>query len=295
MPFCFFRKRWRGRGRARGRGRERGRGRGRGSGRCFVFEQESSLFFFLFLFFLKNDRTLRNSGRRVFLATNSLWDYTDVVMRHLLGGGVSQTTGAPLWLDLFDVVVTGCGKPAFFKESRPLLEVDPATGLLRNTDSGTPMVPIGEADLPSRGSGRGGSGGRSKGVTPRPTSTTPTSTSPAVSSFASGASTSTSHPSVQMASRRGPARVFQGGCAFVSRCRIFCFFWRERKKEKSTRKKITKKELTLFFLPPQLSLYKKKIETGPIWTCTGDWASRAGQRCAVSCPFFEWFSSDFKG
>ena len=157
--------------------------------------------------------------RRVVLATNSLWDYTDVVMRFLLGGGVSPTTGSPLWLDLFDVVVTGCGKPAFFKEARPLLEVDPATGLLRNTDSGTPMVPIGEADLPSRGGG--GSGGSSgKGAAAAATSTTASrapsasGSSSSSSSFASGASTSTTHPSVQMASRRGPARVFQGGCVF---------------------------------------------------------------------------------
>ena len=163
----------------------------------------------------KKIRTLRNSGRRVFLATNSLWDYTDVVMRHLVGGGVNPTTGAPLWLDLFDVVVTGCGKPAFFKEARPLLEVDPATGLLRNTDSGTPMVPIGEADLPARGSGSGGGSGSGKGATATSTSTKATTKAkePASSSssFASGASTSTTHPLVQMASRRGPARVFQGG------------------------------------------------------------------------------------
>ena len=146
-------------------------------------------------------------------------------MRYLLGGGVNPATGSPLWLDLFDVVVTGCGKPAFFKEARPLLEVDPATGLLRNTDSGTPMVPIGEADLPSaRGSGnRGGAGGSGggKGSAAAAAESTKTSSPPsssssssAVSSFASGASTSTTHPSVQMASRRGPARVFQGGCVF---------------------------------------------------------------------------------
>ena len=163
---------------------------------------------------LETFRTLRNSGRRVFLATNSLWDYTDVVMRYLLGGGVNPTTGSPLWLDLFDVVVTGCGKPAFFKEARPLLEVDPATGLLRNTDSGTPMVPIGEADLPARGAG-GGKGSADSTKAPSSSSSSPASaaaaSSSSSSSFASGASTSTTHPSVQLASRRGPARVFQGG------------------------------------------------------------------------------------
>ena len=48
------------------------------------------------------------------------------------------------WLDYFDVVVTGCGKPAFFEVKKPIFEVDTATGALYNTDSGTPMVPIGE-------------------------------------------------------------------------------------------------------------------------------------------------------
>lgn len=95
-------------------------------------------------------RTLRSSGRKLFLATNSLWDYTDVVMRHLLGGA-KDGDGAPKWLRHFDAVITGCGKPGFFTERRPQFEVDPATGWLRNTDSGTPMVPIGDADLPKGG------------------------------------------------------------------------------------------------------------------------------------------------
>ena len=43
----------------------------------------------------------------------------------------------------------GCGKPAFFTEKKPLFEILPESGLLRNTDGGTPMVTIGEADLPS--------------------------------------------------------------------------------------------------------------------------------------------------
>ena len=137
-------------------------------------------------------------------------------MRHLLGGGVNPTTGSPLWLDLFDVVVTGCGKPAFFKEARPLLEVDPATGLLRNTDSGTPMVPIGEADLPARGGSVGGGKDAATSISTTKSSAAHSSAAAvSSSSFASGASTSTTHPSVQMASRRGPARVFQGGCVFL--------------------------------------------------------------------------------
>jgi len=47
------------------------------------------------------------------------------------------------WLDYFDVVITGCGKPAFFEVKKPLFEVDTKTGALYNTDNGTPMIPIG--------------------------------------------------------------------------------------------------------------------------------------------------------
>ena len=43
----------------------------------------------------------------------------------------------------------GCGKPAFFTVKNPLFEILPESGLLRNTDGGTPMIPIGEADMPS--------------------------------------------------------------------------------------------------------------------------------------------------
>ncbi|KAK9843987.1 hypothetical protein WJX81_001142 [Elliptochloris bilobata] len=92
--------------------------------------------------------TLRASGRQVFLATNSLWDYTHIVMNFLLHG----RTGAERnydWLEYFNVVITGCGKPDFFIQKKPLFEVHLDTGLLYNTDGGTPMVPIGEEDLPT--------------------------------------------------------------------------------------------------------------------------------------------------
>lgn len=90
---------------------------------------------------------LRASGRKVFLATNSLWDYTHVVMNYLLGGKVGAAKNDE-WLQHFDVVLTGCGKPAFFSQSRPLFEVHTPSGLLYNTEGGSPMLPIGEDDLP---------------------------------------------------------------------------------------------------------------------------------------------------
>lgn len=90
----------------------------------------------------------RAAGKKLFVATNSLWDYTHVVMNYLLTGRVGSQKNED-WLEYFDVVITGCGKPAFFTSRKPMFEVQTGSGMLRNTDSGNPMVPIGEQDLPS--------------------------------------------------------------------------------------------------------------------------------------------------
>ena len=92
---------------------------------------------------------MRQSGKKVFLATNSLYDYTSVVMNWLIDGktGKDRDEG---WLSYFDVVVTGCGKPRFFIERKDLFEVQPGTFTLLNTESGSPMIPIGEDDFPSQ-------------------------------------------------------------------------------------------------------------------------------------------------
>ena len=64
---------------------------------------------------------LRSGGKKLFLLTNSLWDYTDAVMRHLLDGVVAEY---PSWRNYFDVVVTGASKPSFFGLGSTFLEVD---------------------------------------------------------------------------------------------------------------------------------------------------------------------------
>lgn len=67
---------------------------------------------------------LRSSGKKLFLLTNSLFDYTDAVMKFLLDG---ERRAYPSWRNYFDVVIVGGAKPAFFNERRPFLQVDPAT------------------------------------------------------------------------------------------------------------------------------------------------------------------------
>lgn len=93
-------------------------------------------------------KNFKADGKKLFLATNSLWDYTNVVMNFLL----TERSGAEKnlnWLEYFDVVMTGCGKPAFFSANQPLFVVDPVNGKLGNTDNGAPTISIDEEDLPS--------------------------------------------------------------------------------------------------------------------------------------------------
>jgi HAD superfamily 5'-nucleotidase-like hydrolase len=67
----------------------------------------------------------RSSGKKLFLLTNSLYDYTTTVMSYLLDGA---RKAYPSWRNYFDIVLVGAGKPAFFNELRPFVHIDAATG-----------------------------------------------------------------------------------------------------------------------------------------------------------------------
>ena len=68
---------------------------------------------------------LRSSGKKLFLLTNSLYDYTDAVMSFLFN---RARTPYPSWRNYFDVVIVGGAKPAFFMEQRPFIAIDPISG-----------------------------------------------------------------------------------------------------------------------------------------------------------------------
>ncbi|KAI3821040.1 hypothetical protein L1987_08596 [Smallanthus sonchifolius] len=94
---------------------------------------------------------LRTSGFAVFLVTNSLWDYTNVVMNFLCGpqkpdGSSSLSLD---WLQHFDIVISGSAKPKFFHDENRtnLFAVDTDTGMLINTDNGSPMAQVGAPSL----------------------------------------------------------------------------------------------------------------------------------------------------
>lgn len=56
---------------------------------------------------------LKKSGKKVFLLTNSLYEYTNRVMDYLVhaGGKYEQIN----WKDLFDVIIVGAAKPSFLR------------------------------------------------------------------------------------------------------------------------------------------------------------------------------------
>ncbi|KAD4385567.1 hypothetical protein E3N88_25736 [Mikania micrantha] len=94
---------------------------------------------------------LKTSGFAVFLVTNSLWDYTNVVMNFLCGPQKLDGS-SPLsldWLQHFDVVISGSAKPKFFHDENRtnIFAVDTDSGMLINTDNGSPMAQVGFPSL----------------------------------------------------------------------------------------------------------------------------------------------------
>ena len=82
--------------------------------------------------FLTTFEHLRQSEKKLFLATNSLWGYTHIIMNYLFFG--KTKTLSTKWLDYFDLIITGACKPSFFTDKNPLYEVDIKSGYLKNTD-----------------------------------------------------------------------------------------------------------------------------------------------------------------
>jgi hypothetical protein len=54
----------------------------------------------------------RRFNKKVFLLTNSLWDYTQVVMNYLEGKKEGDQKDLK-WVDYFDLIIVGGNKPAF--------------------------------------------------------------------------------------------------------------------------------------------------------------------------------------
>ncbi|MBI5529225.1 MAG: HAD-IG family 5'-nucleotidase [Deltaproteobacteria bacterium] len=64
----------------------------------------------------------RSGGKKLFILTNSLWDYTNAVMGYLLNDAMAEY---PSWMQYFDIVAVGASKPGFFTGAQPFYEVEP--------------------------------------------------------------------------------------------------------------------------------------------------------------------------
>jgi len=79
----------------------------------------------------------KDAGIKVFLLTNSHWEYTSVAMNYLFHGRKveAQLKSMDEWMDLFDLVVVGSCKPAYMVDPYlNLYRVNPKDGSLLNTD-----------------------------------------------------------------------------------------------------------------------------------------------------------------
>ncbi|MES2615255.1 MAG: HAD-IG family 5'-nucleotidase [Bdellovibrionota bacterium] len=85
---------------------------------------------------------LRLSGRKLFVVTNSLWDYTNVVMGFLLRSTPQQVISQKNWTDYFDIIITGSKKPDFFMAKNPIYEVNLDSGLLKNIENNTSNIKV---------------------------------------------------------------------------------------------------------------------------------------------------------
>jgi HAD superfamily 5'-nucleotidase-like hydrolase len=68
---------------------------------------------------------LRSAGRKLFLLTNSYYDYTRAVMSYLLDGAMAAY---PTWRDYFDIAIVGGEKPGFFTGKKPFVQIEPGSG-----------------------------------------------------------------------------------------------------------------------------------------------------------------------
>jgi len=63
----------------------------------------------------------KNAGKKLFLLTNSYFEYTNKVMSYLLDGALNEYES---WRDYFDLILVGSKKPLFFSEGAELFKLD---------------------------------------------------------------------------------------------------------------------------------------------------------------------------
>ncbi len=71
----------------------------------------------------------KKHGKKLWVITNSDYEYSKLLLDYAINPFLKNHKH---WSELFNIVVTAANKPKFFTDKMPLLQVDPATGLMRN-------------------------------------------------------------------------------------------------------------------------------------------------------------------
>ena len=71
----------------------------------------------------------KRHGKQLWVITNSDYEYTKLLLDYSINPFLTEYKD---WSQLFNLVVTFASKPKFFTDNSPLLQIDPATGLMRN-------------------------------------------------------------------------------------------------------------------------------------------------------------------
>ncbi|WPU63278.1 HAD-IG family 5'-nucleotidase [Peredibacter starrii] len=71
----------------------------------------------------------KRHGKKLWVITNSDYEYSKLLLDYSINPYLKEHKH---WSELFNLVVTAASKPRFFTDKMPLLQIDPATGLMRN-------------------------------------------------------------------------------------------------------------------------------------------------------------------
>lgn len=71
----------------------------------------------------------KKHGKKLWVITNSDYEYSKLLLDYAINPFLKDHKN---WMELFNLVVTAASKPKFFTDKMPLLQIDPATGLMRN-------------------------------------------------------------------------------------------------------------------------------------------------------------------
>lgn len=72
---------------------------------------------------------LRKHGKKLFILTNSFYDYTKALMDYAVNPFLKNYKD---WTEVFEIVITGARKPRFFYDHLHTMRVDPVTGQMSN-------------------------------------------------------------------------------------------------------------------------------------------------------------------